>query len=356
MQTIEGRSIMQPKIPVLCQLALAGTLVTPLYAADEIEGNVPLDLVKALLGSNNPFEIRIYSGVPDHFPEIVIPDTVELLGSADMTHSQQIVMRAEGDGMRQRSQIMSSLENQGYLMLTQPPAANMTQTGFVTPRLIPPGLPVQLCHDIHGMVTIRITGTNQLPPGVIQGGPGTAPQAIPQGTAFNPFFNAAPGVAGNAPANSIINVTSTGGANNPRGGMMGSVDCAQMQLQYMGRSQGGPMMMNLNQYMPRMELPSAATIPGMGMRPAMISGSTTGVESRIDLNIDWELDMLFRHFTDQISQQDWQNDNETVGSISANANWIREADDLTLLGSLRVVNTAESQYQLQFSIQNLQTQ
>jgi hypothetical protein len=352
---------MRPRLLILRQLVLASALITPLHAADEIQDAVPLDLVKALLANNSPFDIRLYSGIPDHFPEILIPDSVELLGSADMGHSQQIVMRAEGDGLQQRFQIMNSLENQGYLLLTQAPGANMAQTGFVTPRLIPPGMPVQLCHDVHGMLIIRVTGTNPLSAGFAQGGPALTPQVTPP-TVFSPFFNATPDIAsGRATStNSIINVTISGGINNPRSAMMGGVNCVQIQAQHMGRAQGGAMMTmtNLNQYMPRMELPAAATLPamGMGMGPQFSSSSAARTESRIDMSIDWELGTLFRHLADQIGQQKWQTDNETVGSISANASWTREVDDLKLLGSLRVVNTADSQYHLLFSIQSVQTQ
>lgn len=340
---------------VPCLLVLAGAISAQSVSAQEIQDDVPIDLVKALLGSNSPFDVRIYSAVPDHFPQITIPDSAELLGGADMGHSQQIVMRVEGDGMRQRAQIIAALESEGYLMLTQMPAANPAQTGFVAPQLIPPSMPVQLCHDTHGMLSVRITGNNPAQMGSTQTiSPGT--QSLSLGI-VSPFFSTQSGAAADSTATtSVINISSTGGAVRPRTAMMGGVSCEQMQLQFSGRGQGGPMMPNINQYMPRMELPAAATLPGMGMRPAMFSGSAGGMESRIDMSIDWDLPRLFRHFTDQIAQQNWQIDNETVGSISANAGWTREVDDMKLLGSLRVVNTADSHYQLQFSVQNLSAQ
>jgi hypothetical protein len=342
---------MRRRLTTFCQLALASIIATTTHAAEEIQGDVPLDLVKALLGNNSPFDIRLYAGVPGHFPDIILPDSVELLGSADTGHSQQIILRAQGDGMQQRAQMIAVLESQGYLMLTQVPGANLTQTGFVTPRIIPPGMPVQLCHDAHGMLTLRITGADS----TYRGGARLLPQGTPPGAAVTPFFSATAGVVPStatttAPATSIINVTSTGGASNPRA-LMGGQNCAQTQEQF--RAQGGPGRINLMQYMPRMELPPAATLPGMGMQPASMSGFPAGMESRIDMSLNWELDAVLRHFADQIDQQNWQRDHESFGSMSAAGSWTRQIDEMQLFGSLRVVKTGESQYQLQFSIQSL---
>ncbi|MEX2333240.1 MAG: hypothetical protein WD600_03220, partial [Pseudohongiella sp.] len=77
------------------------------------------------------------------------------------------------------------------------------------------------------------------------------------------------------------------------------------------------------------------------------------MESSIDMAIDWDLDRVFRHFTDQIAQQDWQNDNDAVGNFSATASWVRNVDESQLFGSLRVIQTADTQYRLQFSIQSM---
>ncbi|MEX2332740.1 MAG: hypothetical protein WD600_00680, partial [Pseudohongiella sp.] len=274
-------------------LFVAMCFAISVQAAEEIQGDVPLELVKALLGNNNPFDIRLYSGVPDNFPEIVIPDSVELLGSADMGHSQQVVMRAEGDGVNQRSQIMTALENLGYLMLTQPPGSNLEQTGFVTPRFIPPNMPVQFCHDVRGMMTVHITGTMVRSTGPMLGGPVWTPQSVP----FTPFSSQSQAISpatgqANTSYNSVINMTASGGTNGPR---MASANCAQMLAQYSGRMQSRPARMNLNQYMPRMELPADAALPSSpGMSPAFTSGLPKGMESSIDMAIDWDLDRVFR--------------------------------------------------------------
>ncbi|MDO9518743.1 MAG: hypothetical protein Q7L19_00840 [Pseudohongiella sp.] len=350
---------MRSKLYMLCPLALAGILVTSLHAAEEIRDNVPLDLVKALLGTNSPYDVRLYSGLPDSFPEFRIPDSAELLGSADMGHSQQVILRAQGDGMQQRSQIMTSLEDSGYLLLTQAPTANPAQTGFVTPLFIPPSMPVQFCHDEHGMLTIRITGANPTYVGNTPFGPRVLSLSSSQGPAYQPFLNStsrATWVAGTSNAamtDSIINVTATGGVNNSRA-QMGAMDCQQMLAQFSGRGQPAPALMNINQYMPRMELPAAATLsPARGMGPSFTSGSLNGIESGVVMSIDWELGRLFRHFTDQIAQKDWLIDNQSVGDISATASWIREIDEMQFFGMLRVIKTADSHYRLQFSIQNL---
>jgi hypothetical protein len=349
---------MRATLRILSRLMLASTLAIPLHAAEEIQDNVPIDLVKALLAGGSPYEIRIYSGLPDSFPEIRIPDSAELLGGADMGTSQQVILRAQGDGMQQRSQIMTSLEDRGYLMLTQVPAANPAQTGFVTPLFIPPNMPLQFCHDEHGMVTVHIIAANPTYVGNTPFGPRVLSMSSSQGPAYQPFFS---GTTGNpsvaaAPASSIINVTAIGGVNNPRASM-GGMSCSQMLAQFSGRAQPGPVFMNINQYMPRMELPAAAALssaPGRGQ--SFTSGLPNGMESSIVMNLDWELDRVFRHFTDQIAEQGWQSDHQSVGNISAAASWIHEVDQLKLFGMLRVIETADSQYRLKFSIQNLSTQ
>jgi hypothetical protein len=138
---------------------------------------------------------------------------------------------------------------------------------------------------------------------------------------------------------------------------MGGISCSQMLAQFSGRAQPGPVFMNINQYMPRMELPAAATLtsaPGRGQ--SFTSGSPNGMESSVVMTIGWDLETVFRHFTDQIAEQGWQSDHQSVGNISAAASWTHEVDQLTLFGMLRVIETADSQFRLQFSIQNLSAQ
>lgn len=344
---------------LLCPIVLTATLATQLNAAEEIQDNVPLDLVKALMASNSPFGIRLYYDLPDNFPAIDMPDSAELLGGADMGHSLQAVLRVDGDGLQQRSQLMTSLENSGYILLTQAPAAHPSQTGFVAPTFIPPQMPLQYCHDVHGMVTVRVTGgSNAGSANAMYVNPSSLSLSVAQGAPVRPFFvgsSAATSSAAstNTPSDTVIHITVNGGATNP-GQMTGGMNCAQMLEQYSGRGQPGAMMMNLGQYMPRMELPAAAVAAASGRPPGSFSsGSRNGMESGTDIRIDWDLETVLRYFADQIERQGWDNDTQSVGNISASASWTREVDELALFGSLRVVKTGDMQYRLQFQVQNM---
>lgn len=346
---------MKPSLRLLCQLSLISAFVTPLQAAEEFQGAVPQDLVKALLGGNNPYDIRFFSDLPDNFPDIVIPDSAELLGSADLVHSQQVVLRVVGDGLEQRAQLMASLESMGYLLLTQMPSPPPSQTGFIAPIEIPLQMPVLYCHDVDGMLNIRIIGSTVTTASVGQAN--YVPFVVAQDARVSPFGNGSEWVRSRlnrTPAlNSTIHLTASGGSNLP-GNSNNGMSCAQMLEQHQGRGQAVGVL-NFQQYMPRMELPSAARAP-TSRSATFASGSRNGIESSATVNINWEMDALQAHFADQIVQQGWQLDSEVVGDITATSNWLREADGMQLLGALRLIKTGDNEFQLQFLIQNLSIQ
>jgi len=193
-------------------LALLSLLASPLYAADEFQHKVPLEFVKALLSNNTPFDVRLYAGIPSHFPAIKLPDSVVLLGSADMGHSQQVLLRVEGNGIDQRSQLISSLQDQGYILLTEVPAAAQGGAGGMPVSPVLAGAPMQLCHDEHGVLSLRITGSTS-----------------------TPGFAAQPSES----ASSVINASWAAGAPNA-GAMIMSVDCERMQQQAGAGTQSSP--------------------------------------------------------------------------------------------------------------------
>ncbi|HBX38017.1 MAG TPA: hypothetical protein DEG76_12290, partial [Pseudohongiella sp.] len=191
---------------------MTSLLFTTQAVAQEIEGDIPADLARALLGENQPFEIRFFKGLPEQFPEIDLPQDAELLGSVDMVNSQRVVLQVAGDGIAQRTQLIRELEALGYLMITRPNLVPPQQRGFVVQMPIPPGMPIQLCSNDLGMLSLRIGNMGT----VVTSNPGPATWVGSAGSAsYTPFVVAERNlrIASSAPPagamDSLIYITQT---------------------------------------------------------------------------------------------------------------------------------------------------
>lgn len=296
---------MASKMRELLLVAVAGFAMAgmnlPTLADTQFEDSIPIELAKALLGGRG-IEVQFYQDIPGHFPAVALPQGMELLGSVDRGHGQQIILRTEGSGTEQRAAIMASLEQDNYLTLTRSPV-NPAQTGFVATHIIPAGMPVQLCHDTRGMANIRLHPRTD---------------------------------------HTIVDLTMSPG---------NGISCSQMATQMAGplpfQRGGGLALHNL---MPRLELPFSATPPPAQPPFMNISSSNTGADSRIEFEIAWSLEDIYRHFAEQIDAQEWQLDVESIGNRAAQGLWLLEVDDQQLLGTLRLVSQGEESYLATFSI------
>ena len=66
---------------------------------------------------------------------------------------------------------------------------------------------------------------------------------------------------------------------------------------------------------------------------------------------DQEIGEVYRYFADQIEDQGWELDSEVVGSRSANGTWTNSPEsNLSLLGTLSVLDSGDSNFELQFRL------
>ena len=286
----------------------------PILADTEFEDSIPINLARSLLrGVGSPMDIKIYSDIPSDFPAIEVPDGATLMGSVDQGHNKQVVLFSDGEGLEQQSELIESLQNAGYLLIDRS-SVRMPQTGFVSAN--PPDLriPVQLCHDLQGLIHIQLYPETD---------------------------------------RTFINITTSPASNS------GGYTCAARVAQnsrgagftpFLG---GPPGTQSLQSSLPRLTLPEEAAAHTARF-PALMSSSSGQAESKIDFSVDWSLSDVYAFFSDQVAKQDWMPDTETSGNRVALGAWTREENNRILLGTLRVVSKVDDNYQAEFAVSHLE--
>ncbi|WP_139141490.1 hypothetical protein [Pseudohongiella acticola] len=297
----------------LATFMTAALAISAVSADTEFTDNIPIDLARALLsGAGTAMEIRIYSDIPDGFPEFMLPDGATVLGSVDQGRNRQVILGSEGDGQQQLAELIDSLQQNDFLLLS-PMGATTPRTGFVsaTPQNL--GIPSQLCHDTQGLLYLR------------------------QHTEADRTF---------------INLTSLPGTSR------GNFSCAGLAAQASNR--GSPAFLNasrgggsLQNSMPRLVLPDEATTQSPSM-PLFLSGSPQQAESRIGFSVAWPLSEAYEFFAGQLTEQDWILDGETIGDRVALGAWTREENTQMLLGTLRLVSGEADGYEAVFEVSVLE--
>ena len=81
------------------------------------------------------------------------------------------------------------------------------------------------------------------------------------------------------------------------------------------------------------------------------SGSNRGIETKANLNIDWGIEEVFSHFAEQIRNQDWALDSESIGTATAFGSWTRTPEPGTdLIGTLSILKSGEESFELKFQL------
>lgn len=287
---------------------LALTLVllsSPTLADTEFEGSVPLELVKALLGSTPFGEPTIYSDLSSAFPEIDIPDSMEIMGSIERGYGIAAVYSTALTATQAESILSRAFLEAEYIEFDLP-GMRRTETGFIRTSANVPQSYNRFCHDSLGFISHSYSQKEQ-------GG------------------------------------TITLSANPANDNRSCEEQLAEQQLAMgrMGGSQSG-----LQQYLPRMEMPEAEPrryspfFAGGGY-----SGSSSGIETETSLDIDWEIEEVFNHFAEQISDQEWTVDSQNIGTASASGSWTRSPEPGTdLIGSLTILRTGDEAFELKFNL------
>ena len=295
---------------VICLIPVFTLQGIPAMAATEFEDSIPLDVAEALFDYGNTGRFAVYSDIMDEFPTITIPDDFTVLGSAFFINSMRVALSTELEIESAVQAIQTSLIDDGWeTMPTFNPRPN--QTGFVSAAQIDVRNRT-VCHDEFGQLSITSRSVD----------------------------------AGNQ-----IILSASGSLTRDR------FSCAQLRAQMeqqmtMMQSRGG---MGFQHYLPRLVVPESATT---GRSPAVMLGgmssSSNGAESDMELEIDWDMEEVYKHFAEQMAGQDWTLDTESIGSVSASGTWTQSPEDnMSLVGTINVVNAGEDRFQLKLSVEAL---
>ncbi len=288
-------------------LTLTSFAFSPIVSADtDYQSPMPPDIVEALFDSYGDSNFAVYSDIPNGFPAFAVPQGFSVVGSVSQMSTLRVVFETESsedDAIAAASEAFFA-ENWIPFPLYRP---QQQQTGFISPQELNLSRAEVLCHDELGHLTLRYTerdSGNYLSAGV-----------------------------------SLYRSRQVGGCEQQ----------LAMQQDAVGQL---PRTRGLRQYLPRMEIPEAQSLP----RPvAFISGgsSSTGnsVETDGYMKSDEEIDAIYEFFAEQIVEQGWVLDSESVGSRSANGTWTKaEEANLNLIGTLSILDVGDDEFELQFKL------
>lgn len=288
-------------VPVLvasyCSTALADT---------EIGDSVPLELVKAFLGATPFGEPTIFSDLSSAFPEIEVPDEFEIMGSIERGYSISAVYSTALSSSQTQSTLNEAFVKAEYMEFDLP-RMRRGENGFVSSSVNIPQRYNRYCHDSLGFLSLNYSEKEQ-------GG----------------------------------TVTISASPTNDNRSCADQLAEQQLAMSRMGGPQGG-----IHQYLPRMELPETeprrlTPFSGLG---GWSSSTNREIESKANLRIDWEIEDVYSHFSEQISDQGWVVDAENIGTASAIGSWTRSPEPGTdLIGTLTIYKSSEESFELKFQL------
>ena len=107
----------------------------------------------------------------------------------------------------------------------------------------------------------------------------------------------------------------------------------------------------LQQYVPRLELPNTADIRALNFGGG--GGSPREYEARASLEGSWDIARVFNYFAEQMAEQGWERDVDVVGAQMASGSWTKTvAGDVELAGNLTVLAAGDNAYDLRLRIIN----
>lgn len=278
--------------------------ISSTFADNEFENSVPLDLVKALLSGGPTGDVKIYSDLVSSFPSIGVPDELEIMGSIERGYGVAAFFRSELSS----SEIESSLDNaitlQEYSKFDPPRMIGATN-GFVRASLNYPQVNNRYCHDSLGTLTLTYSEDS-----------------------------------------GIVTISS-----NPTNDYRSCADQLAEQSQAIARRSRGQLT-GLQQYLPVMEMPETERQRySPFFSSGGYSGSSSGIAVDANLRIDWSIEEVFSHFSEQITDQSWVLDSESIGSATATVSWTKSPESGTdLIGTLTVLKINEEAFELNFQL------
>lgn len=292
-----------PTLKNLLVILVVSFHIPSVMAAAEFEESIPIEVAAALFDMADMGRFAAYSDIMDEFPPFLLPTGFSVMGSAVNGPYLKVALKTQLSAEEATEAIVSSFANNGWGTIPSPFGVRR-QTGFVAADVVTP-IRTQMCHDELRLLTITYSERD---------------------TSNLVVLNKAYGLSG-----------------RPR-------TCAQViaeieSLSSMRTNRGG-----INQYLPKLEVPDSL---GANVQPGFIGGtsssSSRGMEVDAYLELDWTIDEVYAHFAEQITDQEWELDTESVGNISATGTWVLNPEpDVNLVGTFTVMDSGDSNYQMKF--------
>lgn len=283
---------------------------TPVMADTEFEDSIPLDVAQALFDYGDTGRFRVYSDIMDEFPAFQIPDGFTVLGSAFFLSQMRVALSTEQDTEEAMLAIEESFLGDDWETM---PIFNpvLNRTGFVSPDQVETSRR-SLCHDDFGQLSFS-------------------------------------GKSSGAENQVILSMVA--------GLRRNWSSCAQaraQQEQQLSMMQGRGRL-GIQQYMPRLMVPEEANTGqnAVWMLGGM-SSSGNSADTDMQLEIDWNMEEVYRYFAEQMAEQEWALDTESTGSVSASGTWTQSPEaNMNIMGTLNVVSLGENKFQLKLTIEVL---
>ena len=277
-----------------------------ILADTEFEDSIPIEKVEALFNAYYEDQFAVYSDIAEEFPDFPVPAGFSVVGSVFQMTTLRVVFETDLEESEAIQSIVQVFEAQNWIQFptfSRP----IQEVGFIAPRQFNMGRSQTLCHDDLGHITIRYAERDH-------------------GNYLSAGY-------------SLVR-------SNQQGDCEQQLAVQQASFSQMSQSLG------LRQYLPRMEIPESQNRPRVAAW--MVGGSSSSgnlVETDGAMTSDQDIEEVYRYFADQIENQGWELDSEAVGTRSANGTWTKSPEsNLNLLGRLSVLDSGDSNYELQFRL------
>lgn len=293
-------------------IAVAALLFVPiacLDAAEEFQDSIPLEVAEALFGFGSGGNMNVYSDIMDEFPEFELPGRFEVLGSSERAMgSLTLALVTALNEEDARESLVESFADEGWIEMPNFGMPSM-ETGFVSANQPVRPSYRQLCHDEYGQMNISYSD---------RGG--------------RNFVTASTGAAFGGDYRTCSE----------------RIEEQEMSMaRFSQRNQG------IREYMPLLLVPEDARQGRVAfLRGGGMSSSGNSAETDTNFSIEWELAEVFEHFAQQIVEQGWTLDAESLGSITAAGTWTQPSEGgANLVVRLDVVKSNEDRYDLTLRVE-----
>ena len=275
--------------------------------AADFENGIPLELMQQLTQG------EIMEGLPDSFPQVDLPSSVDVFGSLDNDLMVSVILNIGSSANEAMLEVADSFMDAGWEKLASV-NYEMPENGFVYANQEPNPISSddQFCHDRFGLITLSDTS---------RGSAGFITVRLNNQPRYDPGFS-----------------------------------CLQQnQQREMQRNRGGafPFSMANRESVPRLVLPEDSPQPrnrpffGIGG----FSGSGNDIEVQSRYAGEFTSAELLSHFAEQLQAQGWQNDMEWNGEVYSGSSWTRSTNEGgNLIGILGVLDRNAPIIELKFRL------